>query len=201
MDYGSVSVKGAAPTSTVKLVSRTIAGASVQITDQLTSGDLPTTFRRFMDSIGDGTGTKSANADFTALGGARRLTPAVDQIMRVTRLTVYVQDYTIDSGYYGGGLTLSQGITFGVYNAGGKIVDLLDTMYITQTGDYARHGFDIQLMAFQTGDEMMAASYNFLRAGFPLRLNGELGEYLRVDLADDFTALSEHTFLVEGYLE
>jgi hypothetical protein len=47
----------------------------------------------------------------------------------------------------------------------------------------------------------LAARWTFLKSGYPLRLDGDRGEYLEAYLQNSCTGLVEQTFLAQGYKE
>lgn len=170
---------------------------------QASNGTQNVIFSRYLDTNGDGTGTKNANGNYSGGATSFYIQPPASTIYRISRLLVFVQD---TNGFtpveYGNtGSALSNGITVRVHNGTSTVADLTDGVPVQHNGDWARLCYDAQVLSWGTTDEMLSARLTFTKAGQFLRLDGDDTEKLEVILNDDFTGLTEHYFLVQGYTE
>lgn len=149
----------------------------------------------------DAAGNKNAVGDYAATAtdfyiecpgtlGAGRLD--------LYRMIIEVVDFgTFDSGSYGNGISLSNGISVGVHNSSGVLVlDMTDGLPIVTNVDWARQCHDVAHSSFGTGNESMSVRWTFNKAGEPISLRP--GWRLSVTLNDDFTDLIQHYFQVQG---
>ena len=128
--------------------------------------------------------------------------PPSGEVFHVHRLLVFVQDAgTFDSGSYGNGITLTNGIAVRVQNNEGTYSDLTAGLPVKINPHWKRLCYDVDISTYGQGDEAMGARWTFSKAGHPIRLDGGSGDRLEVLLDDDFTGLIDHTFLVQGFVE
>lgn len=167
-----------------------------------TLGTQRTIISRYLDTNGDGTGTKNFIGNHAAT--VAFLAPPAGQIFRVARLIVSIEDGTgIKAGLYGGLSALPNGITITQEDDGGELVDFCDGVPIKTNGQWGQLCFDVDLKSWSASptEEMLLVRYTFLRAGQFVRLIGDNGGLLAVNLNDNFTGLLAHRFMAQGYLE
>lgn len=160
---------------------------------------------RYLDTTGDGTGTKNAGgvgADFS--GGATEflIAPAAGEVFVLGRMIVTVEDTTgFSAGEYGNlGAALGTGVGVYVRDGSGDVQDLTDGVMITTNAEWGRMCYDVELKTWGAGNEFLVVRWTFTNAaGRPVVLDGDNGEYFCVELADDLTGLVSHYFLVQGY--
>lgn len=158
---------------------------------------------RYLDTIGDGSGTKRAIGDYSvgatqfghnAVGGAA--TGRVD----IHRLMVFIRDSgNFRADTYGALPTLTNGIEIEVQDRQGKVlVDLTDGVPIKSNAQWSRVCFDSLLQNYGAapGDSYVSVRWTFTRSGSPLALKS--GDRFIVKLNDDLTGLIDHTFMVQG---
>jgi len=76
------------------------------------SGPVNESVDRFLDTNGDGTGTKSATGNYAESPVSFFIQPPAGEVFRLNRMLVHIEDSgTFDSGSYGNGITLTNGIT------------------------------------------------------------------------------------------
>lgn len=156
---------------------------------------------RFLDTVGDGSGTKNANGNYSNSGGQNFLYVASDPVPSVLwRLIVNIRDggggFSADG--YGGLAALSNGITISVRDSGGGVLlNITDDVPIQSNGDWARFCFDTGVDDFGSGDDFLKVRWTFANSGRPLILNP--GERFVVNLADDLTGLTSHYFNLQGF--
>ncbi len=156
-----------------------------------------TYFSRFLDTVGDGSGTKDANGDFSGAAQDFLITPNNSQYFSIHRLIVEITDAgPIDAGRYGNNIILTNGITLLLLEGATIITDFTDGMPVFTNATWAKFCYDVLNTDFGAGDNYVQAHWTFTRGGAPLRLPS--GRSLALRLNDDFTGLISHTFLVQG---
>jgi len=143
--------------------------------------------------------TTNANGDYSIVADTFKLTANTSsQKLYIKRMIIYIEDVGgFDSGKYGNNIVLTNGIQVGVYDSGGSmLLDLTDSKPIMHNAEWAAMCYDISLSSFGTGNESMAVRWTFGKSGRPLALSS--GQYLAVNLNDDFTGLVSHNFLAQG---
>lgn len=158
--------------------------------------------RRFLDTNGDGSGTKNANGNYSSAEEIFYIQPPAHQNYLLYRMMAYVKDSgTFDSGSYGNGITLTNGIAVRVSDDSGVQHDLTDGVPVKTNPDWRQHCFDAEPSSYGLGDEALGVRWTFTRGGPPILLEGANGDRLEVVLHDDFSGLITHTFKVEGVIE
>lgn len=158
---------------------------------------------RYLDTNGDGTGTKQAVGDYSGAAEQFKIVPAAGQVMVINRMLVYVEDGSgIDSSKYGNTEALTNGITLAKENGSGVVDDLTDGLTIKTLAQWIRVCYDGDPKVFGTGNESFTVRWTFAKAS-ALRLDGDLGEFFSVTVNDDFSgtgaSLADHTFMAQGY--
>lgn len=157
---------------------------------------------RFLDTDGDGTGTKNAIGDYSDTGDGETIfyiAPPENQVYEIARILPSVKDAgSFDSGNYGNGISLSNGVVIRVSDADGVLVDLTDGNPIITNADWATLCYDVDISSFGSGNEYLHARWTFSKAGQPIKLYGDAGHKLEVVLHDDFSDLVSHYFMVQG---
>jgi hypothetical protein len=170
-----------------------------------TTGAQKTILIRYLDTNGSGAGTKNAVGEYHDAGNGAEIfyiQPPPGAVYRIARLLPFVEDQgTFDSGSYGNGITLTNGISIRVQNDSGTIVDLLDGLPIKLNTHWARICYDMSISSFGTGNEYLHARWTFAKSGQMIRLVGDNNERLEVVLNDDFSDLVSQYFMVQGYIE
>lgn len=156
-------------------------------------------FFRYADTNGDGTGLTNANVDGSITPVVFKLEARGDEDgLEVARLIAFVRDTgSFDSGSYGNGVAMTNGITIGVYDANDILLtDILDGKAILTNVDWKRASYDITVSTFGAGSEAMSIRWTFTAAGEPITLRS--GRYIGVTINDNLTGLQEHTFQFQG---
>ena len=122
------------------------------------------------------------------------------QKLHISRLIVYIEDVgNFQSGKYGTDLVLSEGVHVMVHDAAdAMLADLTAAQSIITNAQWGALCYDVTVDKFGTGNNnSLLARWTFSNAGAPVTLSA--GEYLAVDLNDDFSGLVKHTFMAQGY--
>jgi hypothetical protein len=115
-------------------------------------------------------------------------------------MLVYVQDTgSFDSGGYGNGSALANGIQIKVYRDAVEQIALTNSQPIKQNTHWAKFCFDIKISTFGSGDESLGARWTFTNGGTFIRLDGDESDSIKVEFNDDFSDLTSQTFLFQGY--
>jgi len=159
---------------------------------------------RFLDTNGDGSGAKNVIGNYA--GGSAEtffIAPPSDKKFVLSRMMVSIRDTgSMDSGLYGNGITITNGLTLKKKDGSGDILDMLDGLTIKTNGDWGRHCYDVSRSNFGSGDEYITVRWSFFRAGNKgINLSGAAGEFFELGLNDDFSGLVEHYYFIEGYEE
>jgi len=158
---------------------------------------------RYLDTNGDGTGTKNANGNYS--GGATDfyIQPPASTIYRIARLIVSVEDTSgFSAAEYGNtGSALSNVIHIETQDGGGTIVDYDNGVPIKTNAEWGRVCYDADLKTWGAGNELLLVRWTYTKSGSFIRLDGDSSEKFVVTLNDDLTGLISHYFLVQGYIE
>lgn len=156
---------------------------------------------RYLDTVGDGSGTKIFNS--TAVSTVAFCAPGAGEVFRVERLLVHIADAQGAPLEYGALGTLSEGIELKVFRDGVEIVDLTAGIPIVSNSGWARVCHDVLSNDWGTPAEdiSISARWTFGKAGQPLRLEGDKSDTFELHMNDDFTGLIDHTFMIQGSIE
>jgi hypothetical protein len=154
-----------------------------------------TRFDRFLDTNGDGTGTKSAIGDYSSGAEIFYIQPPAGTVYRIARMIVYIEDDAVfnSDGYAAiAAPGLSTGIQVRVQDDSGTLNDMTDGLPVKQNMQWKRFCYDIKVSEFgapPAGNESMAVRWTFNKAGPYIRLNGNKNERLEVVLNDNLSTL------------
>jgi hypothetical protein len=186
------------------LATRYLDSKNVLMYEELKSGIIQAPVLRFLDTVGDGSGTKDAAVDHSGAAEEYMLVPEADEAMRLYSLRVYIRDATtFNSNGYGAisSSPLTNGVQVLVKDGTGTLLDLLHEEPVKCNAHWLRVGDADPGEAFGAGSTILTVTVPLARSGVPIRVNGFDSEYLAVVLNDDFSALTEHYFWVEGFIE
>ncbi len=155
-------------------------------------------FSRFLDTNGDGTGTKNAVGNYSSTATPFYIQPAANQTFYLARMLITVRDSgAFDAEEYGNGIALTNGITVTIHHdEHGELYDLTDGEPIKSNTDWGTRCYDVDVKTWGTGDEVLLGRWTFEKAGEPLVLNAPRS--LRVNLNDNLSGLVGHYFVVQG---
>lgn len=157
---------------------------------------------RFMDSVGDGSGSIELNVDGSTTPVIFKIKPAPGEILYLSRLLWYLRDSgSLDSGGFGNGAELTNGIDFGFYfdvglPSEGRYPQQFEP--ITTNGGWAKYcGPDVVPLTFGGGDEILSCRYSFYkdtaivdRTELPWLAHDRLEEFWLI-VSDDLTGINE----------
>jgi hypothetical protein len=154
---------------------------------------------RYLDTNGNGTGTKSVTGDYSGAEEEFYIQPPNDEVYVIERMLVFVRDDGVwSTEKYGATTSVSTGISIEVRTSTDTtLLDLTDGIPIKTNGGWGRLCFDSDVKSIGSGDSMLLVRWTFGKSGRPVTLLE--GERLAVVLNDDFQTLVDHTFQVQGY--
>jgi len=156
-------------------------------------------FFRFADTVGDGTGSTNAAVDGSSTAKDYMLRPLTGHYLKVARMIVSIEDAgTFDSASYGNGISMTNGISVGVFDAETDVLkqDLLGGEPVKTNADWVRHCHDLSLHNFGTGNPVATIRWTFEKSGDFIYLSND--EYLKISIRDNLTALVNHQFFLNG---
>ncbi len=157
---------------------------------------------RYLDTVGDGSGTKNAVGDYSSSATKFLIKPPSDETFIIERLIVSVEDGgSFDAAKYGNGITLTNGMHVHEEVNGVQKLDLIDAgggQTIKTNADWGALCYDADVKTWGTGNQVLLVRWTFSKAGAPVRLDGAIGEELTITLNDDFSALVDHRFMAQG---
>lgn len=156
-------------------------------------------FIRFADTVGDGSGTKNANGDYSGAPEEFFITPPSGQIYQIHRLILTIRDTGIFRADRYGALAaaLTNGILVQKKSAAGVLDDYTDGVPIQTNVDWSRSTYDVAYYDFSAGDNFLSCRWTFRHSGRPVQLRS--GERLAVVLNDNLTGLVQHFFSLQGH--
>lgn len=173
-------------------------------------GPVPTPLYRYLDTSGDGSGTKNAIGNYSSTADIFYIQPAAGQVFRIVRMIILIggKASSVKTDTYGSLSALTNGVTVRVQNDGGTVINLTDGIPVKTNAGWGGLCFDSVIYSSTSNtDTFNRVRWTFERAGYPIRLDGSSNERLEVLLNDDFTggggadALTSHYFMAQGYIE
>lgn len=154
---------------------------------------------KFLDTVGDGSGSTSANVNGAITPVVFKMQPAAGEIHQLHRLIIHYRDTGVfDAEKYGNGIVVTNGVLVQILKKADDsvILDLTGGLPITVNAHWARLSYDVRIDAYGIGDEYLTARWTFSRSGGPISVSDD--EYFAVTLRDDFTGLIDQTFMLQG---
>lgn len=157
----------------------------------------------YADTNGDGSGTFEAVGNYSSAPVSFSIKPKAGEILRIARLIVFIEDSgAMDSGFYGNGIVLTNGIKFMVRKNGVENHSQSTAQAPVKTnGDLASLCHDLTYASWGAGNTYITARWTYTKFGQYIRLKGDNSDSFNVILNDNFTGLIKHRFCVQGYYE
>ena len=155
---------------------------------------------RYLDTDGDGTGTKNAIGNYSGAVEEFFIAPPASTVFEIHRMIVSIEDSANPSADVYGNLAaaLTNGVSIKIKDASGDLVDLCDGVTIKANSHWSRICYDVTNLNFGSGNDIVQVRWTFAKSGKPIYLDGDKGQYLSVDVNDDLTGLVSHYFMVQG---
>ena len=153
---------------------------------------------QLLDTVGDGTGTTNVNGDYSSTPQGFKIKHDKGYAL-IERMIIGIEDSgSMDSGAYGNGLGLTYGVNVYLRDKDDNILEQYNTFAIKTNADWAMQCHDVTRHAWGAGNEVLSIRWTFSKAGQPIGINFDAGEYFEVLFADDLTDLVKHYFSVQG---
>lgn len=155
---------------------------------------------RYLDPVGDGSGDKNANGNFSGTPVEFKIVPTVKEVFSIERMIVHISDTSIDTAAYGATAAgaLANGIEVKVMRKSEVLLDLTDGVPIKILAHWGRVCYDTSPDRPGGDNQFITFRLTFAKSGIPIILSGEHGDRLVVILNDNFTHLIDHRFHVQG---
>jgi len=151
---------------------------------------------KLISSDGNGGGVSDLVGNYSAGSTDFYITANPGKVLYLARVNINVQDGgSIDSNSYGNGVLLTNGVKL-IESIGG-VENQLGIPIITNSDYSLLAGVDINPLTFGSGDSYLAVRFTFSKLGRPLVIT-ENDKFI-IRLEDDFTALTGHKFMMQGY--
>jgi len=118
--------------------------------------------------------------------------------LSIARIMIHVVDSgSFDSGSYGNGITVPNGIQV-FYRRNNIDIDVTGELPIKTNVDWSRWCYDLALSEFGGGNETLDARWSLNKYGTPYGIVLEEGDRLGVRIRDNLSGLVEQTIIAEG---
>ncbi len=138
--------------------------------------------------------TVNANGDYSITATDFKYTATKDDT-RIERMIIYIEDTGIQTGRYGGSTAVTNGVKTFVSRNSVKTY-LHPDLPVTSNGEWSSLCYDVSWLNFGSGNDAIIVRWTFGKSGTPIVL--KTGDEIGVELNDDFTALVQHIFTIQG---
>jgi hypothetical protein len=156
---------------------------------------------RFLDTNGDGTGTKNAVGNYAASATNFYIQPPVGTSYVLTQFYIQLSDAgAFGQSVYGSlAAALTNGLQIKGYRGANITLDLTDGLPIKINDHFTHLSDSVNVINWAGGVNTLTCSFDSHTFGTPFILNGNYADRLQVICNDDFTLLVDQTFLVRGF--
>jgi hypothetical protein len=154
---------------------------------------------RYLDTNGDGTGTKDANGDYSVTPETFFIQPPAGEIYSITEFLIHIADssnFTITG--FASIAALTNGINVYAKRNGQTLIDVMDGIPIKTNPQLLHLTHRVALLDFVAGGNSLVVSYHSEDFGTSLVMHGDLGDTLEVVLNDDLSGIDDMHFIVHG---
>jgi len=144
---------------------------------------------------GDGSGI----IDMAGLPNVYKVVPPPGYTYELFRMNLVMEDATKFSGdLYGGVTALTNGIVITTEGQAGVIINHTPQP-IKKSGHWALvAGVDMAMTDFATGNDIITVRWTFAKGGSNIVLDGNKGEFIKVNVRDTLAGLVSHIIQVQG---
>lgn len=152
-----------------------------------------------LDDVGDGTGSREGNGDYSITPKTKFIQPPVNEIYMIHELSISVVGITAFgvSEYGNIGAALTNGITIKITIDG--VVTNFTQHPIKTNSDLMEVSTYFVLHPFKNQETALTSKINADSFDANVILKGYSNDKLEIILNDDFRTLDQHEFLVRGY--
>jgi hypothetical protein len=156
---------------------------------------------QFLSKNGEGTGVINAIEDYSGAADRFFIKPPKGKVYRIERMIVTIRDTgSMDSGGYGNGSALTNGLRLVKENKDGEVYDYTGGQTIKTNAQWAGYCYDLSLLQFGLGDEFINIRWTFAKSGAPITLDSATDDQLSLIVNDNLSALTGHTFNMQGVI-
>lgn len=185
----------------IDMISKELGDESCFVNCTIPNGDIDNYLSEFAVDPAD-SNNEDANKDYSTTPADFTLAPAAGEVYYVSRLITYIEDAgSFDSGGYGNGSALTNGITIKVFRDTTEKIVLTNSQPIKTNTHWKKFCYDIEVSNFGLGNESLGVRWTFTKGGTYIKLDGDQGDSIKVNLSDDFSPLVSQTFLFQGFKE
>lgn len=158
-------------------------------------------FIQLFSTNGDGTGTTVATGNYASAAETFEVAnPSSVATTTIVRMFVTIGDSgSFDAEKYGNGVTLTNGVTLSVVDSSDNLIVDLSPDPIKSNVGWAKYCYDAEVKSWGTGEDFLVARLSFNRFVLPNGVELTDGEKMVVTLNDDFSGLTDHVFLAQGF--
>lgn len=154
-------------------------------------------FYQRLDTVGDGSGSSNMAVDGSSTPVIFKIKPIPGGSVNIARIIMYIEDSgSFDSGKWGNGITITNGIEF-KQKENGATTDLLG-FPIKTSGDMASLCHDLSHHKFGSGNEFITYRWTFSKAGGSIELHAGYSDELQIIINDDLTDLVLMNVIAQG---
>ena len=155
---------------------------------------------RFLDTNGDGTGSKNANVNGSITPQVFRYDSETTHRTYLARMLVHIEDIGPLSADDYGGITgpLTNGVLVEIRRKedDSTVVDLVDGLPIKTNSEWSRMCYDMDIDNFGSGSDFIKVRWTFAKSGLPIYLSPN--QYFCIIVQDNLTGLIKHYFMLQG---
>ncbi len=162
---------------------------------------VPVPLFRFLDSVGNGTGSKTMVANFAGAATSYKVLVPAGKIYVLTQFVIHISGTGTYSAVNFGGISgLTNGVLLNI-KMNGNIGPLVDNVPIKDNSTfYHLSPSSVQIINLAGSTSVLVAQYNPTDFGMPATLNGDAGDYIEAVLHDDLSALGTFDMHVKGFV-
>lgn len=157
---------------------------------------------RFLDTNGNGTGTKKAVGDYSGAPVNFYIQPPVNTVYILTEFYIQLSDGgTFGQSVYGSlAAALTNGLLIRAYRGSTVTLDLTDGLPVKTNDNFLHLSTDTRIINYSGGVNSLTCSFDYRSFGTSFPLNGNQGDKLVITCNDDFTLLVDQAFIARGYI-
>ena len=162
---------------------------------------MPTTrpiISQFADTLGTGLGTVEALGNYASITDFW-IEPPDDEMWVISRMMVQVRSGSaMRAERYIPSAALTNGVKL-IHREDSTEYDLTSQSPILTLAEWGSYCFDTRYDSFGAGDVFFSVRWSFNKSGTYLNLDGGNDDRLIVRLNDDFSTLTSHRFIFQGF--
>ena len=153
---------------------------------------------RYLDTVGDGSGTKNANGNYATTPQTFQIVVPAGKGFTIESMIIHISGTTNFQifGYGSINAALTNGITLQAV-VGGVTFNFVDGLPFKTNDDLSHIAPNINHVTYSGTGDSIVVQFQISDFGIPLTLSP--GDSLQIVLHDNFTTLTSQHFIVKGY--